>query len=106
MSKVISNLSNFTPKGNFGRMFERARAFNQLNEQLKAHLPEAFKSLSLCAIDDNKATFITDSQALAFRAQQQKDVLLEALKRIDTTANIDKIVIKIDQNITAGTLHK
>ncbi|SMM97659.1 hypothetical protein SPONL_778 [uncultured Candidatus Thioglobus sp.] len=81
-------------------MFERARVFNRLNKQLKTQLPDSFKSLSLCTIDGNTATFVTDSQALAFRAQQQKNVLLEALKRIDATANIDKIVIKIDQNIT------
>lgn len=95
MSKKITNLANFTPKGALGRMFAHARALNELNQQVAKYLPESFQSLSLCAINKDTATFITHNQALAFRAQKQPDVLLNTLKQIESLAQIKKVVVKI-----------
>ena len=96
MSKKITNLAEFTPQGALGRMFARARALNGLNQQLSECLPEAFKSLSLCAIDNNTATFVTHNQALAFRVQKQPDVLLNAFKQVALLTTIEKVIVKID----------
>ncbi|AYQ55788.1 hypothetical protein BTHERMOSOX_1469 [Bathymodiolus thermophilus thioautotrophic gill symbiont] len=96
MSKKITNLAGFTPQGALGQMFARARALNELNQQLSAYLPEAFKSLSLCTIDNNTATFVTHNQALAFRVQKQPDVLLNALKQVALHTKIEKVIVKID----------
>ena len=95
MSKKITNLANFTPQGALGQMFARARTLNELNEQLSGYLPKSFKSLSLCAIDNNTATFVTDNQALTFRAQKQADTLLDALKQVAPLTQIEKVVVKV-----------
>jgi hypothetical protein len=91
-----TNLSNFTPKGKLGVLFAQARMFNQLNDQLSTLLPEAFKTLSLCALKDNTATFVTHNQAVAFRAQKQQDALLDILKNLDALSSVQKIIIKVD----------
>ncbi|SFV83996.1 hypothetical protein MNB_SUP05-9-881 [hydrothermal vent metagenome] len=91
-----TNLSNFTPKGKLGVLFVQARMFNRLNDQLSTLLPEAFKTLSLCALKDNTATFVTHNQAVAFRAQKQQGVLLDILKNLDTLSSVQKIIIKVD----------
>jgi len=96
MSKKITNLANFTPKGALGQLFTRARALNELNAQLANYLPDTFKSLSLCAINGNTATFVTNNQALAFRAQKQSAVLLGILQQIESLTEINKIVVKVD----------
>ncbi|CAC9563846.1 hypothetical protein [uncultured Gammaproteobacteria bacterium] len=95
MSKKITNLAGFTPQGALGQMFAQARALNALNQQLSEHLPETFKSLSLCAINDNTATFVTNNQALAFRVQKQPDILLNALKQMASLTTIEKVIVKI-----------
>ena len=77
-------------------MFAQARMFNQLNDQLSTLLPDAFKTLSLCALKDNTATFVTQNQAVAFRAQKQQDTLLDILKSLEALSNIQTIIIKVD----------
>lgn len=94
MSKKIINLSKFTPKGTLGSLFQQARDLSQLNKELSKYLPEQFKSLSLCRIEHNVATFITDNQAIIFRAQKQDAILLSAIKQITSLAHIEKIKIK------------
>ncbi|CAC9442434.1 hypothetical protein [uncultured Gammaproteobacteria bacterium] len=96
MSEKITNLSKFIPKGALGQLFQQARALNHLNEQLSEHLPEQFALLSLCTIKDNTATFVTDNQAIIFRAQKQNTVLLSAIKQVKSLTHIEKVVIKID----------
>ncbi len=96
MPEKITNLSKFTPEGLLGKLFKKARGLNHLNEQLLKHLPKQFSSLSLCAIENNTATFITNNQAVAFRAQKQNNILLSATKQIDALRQIEKIVIKVD----------
>ncbi len=77
-------------------MFAQARAFNQLNDQLSTLLPEAFKALSLCALKDGAATFVTNNQAVAFRAQKQHNVLLDIVKNLEDLSGVQKIIIKVD----------
>lgn len=77
-------------------MFAQARAFNQLNDQLSTLLPEAFKALSLCALKDDTATFVTNNQAVAFRAQKQHNVLLGIVKNLEDLSGVQKIIIKVD----------
>ncbi len=96
MSKKITNLANFTPKGALGQMFTHARALSELNEQLVKHLPESFQSLSLCALNKDTATFVTNNQALVFRAQKQPDMLLNILRKIESLAQIKKVVVKVN----------
>lgn len=96
MSKKITSLANFTPQGALGQMFTQARTLNELNQQLTKYLPETFKSLSLCATNENTATFVTNNQALAFRAQKHPDVLLNVLKQVESLAQIKKVVVKVD----------
>jgi hypothetical protein len=96
LKKNTTNLSNFTPKGKLGVLFAKARAFNQLNDQLSALLPEAFKTLSLCALKDGTATFVTNNQAVAFRAQKQHNVLLDIVKNLEDLSGVQKIIIKVD----------
>jgi len=91
-----AGLSNFTPKGKLGALFAQARMFNQLNDQLSTLLPGAFKTLSLCALKDNTATFVTHDQSVAFRAQKQHDVLLDTLKNLDALSKVQKVIIKVD----------
>jgi hypothetical protein len=91
-----TNLSNFTPEGKLGALFVQARMFNRLNDQLSTLLPGAFKALSLCALKDNTATFVTHDQSVAFRAQKHHDILLDALKNLDTLSNVQKVIIKVD----------
>ena len=91
-----TNTSNFTPKGRLGALFAQARMFNQLNDQLSTLLPDAFKTLSLCTLKDNTATFVTQNQAVAFRAQKQQDTLLDIIRSLDTLSNIQTIIIKVD----------
>lgn len=90
------NLADFNPSGRLGQMFARAKAINQLNDQLVEFLPEIFKPLSLCMVEGHTATFVTNNQALAFRAQKQQDELLSVLRRIDALSHIKKILIKVD----------
>jgi hypothetical protein len=44
----------------------------------------------------NTATFVTDNQAIIFRAQKQNTVLLNAIKQVKSLTHIEKVVIKID----------
>ncbi len=91
-----TNLSNFRPKGKLGALFAQAKTFNQLNDQLFETLPEDLKKLSLCALKNNTATFVTHDQAVAFRAQKQHDLLLNILKDFEALSNTQKVVIKVD----------
>jgi hypothetical protein len=56
---------------------------------------EQFALLSLCTIKDNTATFVTDNQAIIFRAQKQNTVLLSAIKQVKSLTHIEKVVMLI-----------
>jgi len=84
------------PKGQLGKLFVKAKMFNQLNDQLTGALPKDLKKLSLCALKDNTATFVTHDQAVAFRAQKQHNLLLAILKDFDALSQTQKVIIKVD----------
>jgi hypothetical protein len=89
-----TNLTQFQPKGKLGKMFARAKIYNEINEQLKKHLPEPLKDLRLCTIQNGVATFMISNQALGFRAKQQNIWLLSLLQKI-TNEPVQRISIKI-----------
>ena len=91
----FKNLATFTPKGDLGKLFAQAKMFNRLNDKLAGLLPEPFKALSLCAINNNTATFVVEDQAIAFRAQKQQHRLLSILKTVETCAQIKHVKIKV-----------
>jgi len=91
-----TNLSSFVPEGKLGALLVKAKMFNQLNDQLLDVLPKDLKKLSLCALEDNTATFVTQDQAVAFRAQRQHDLLLSILKDFDILSKTQKVIIKVD----------
>lgn len=93
--KTTTNLADFDPKGKLGLLFARARVFNHCNDQLFKILPDNLKSLSLCAVENNTATFVTCNQAEAFIAQNQHKTLLSALQKIDELPKIQKVVVKV-----------
>ncbi len=96
MSKKITTLSKFTPKGVLGQLFKTARTLSYANEQLSECLPKQFATLSLCVIKNNTAVFVTDNQAIIFRAKEQSNILLDAIRQIESLKNIKKVVVKID----------
>lgn len=93
--KTTTKLTDFNPKGKLGLLFTQARMFNHCNDQLSQTLPDNLKSLSLCMIKNDLATFVTNNQASAFLAQKQQKTLLNALQKIDGLPTIRKIVVKV-----------
>jgi hypothetical protein len=89
-----TNLAQFQPNGKLKKMFTRARIYNQINQRLQTQLPESLKSLRLCMIEQGLATFMTDNQAVGFRAKQQNILLLNILQQA-TDEPVQKISIKI-----------
>lgn len=96
---TTTNLADFNPKGKLGLLFAQAKLFNHYNDQLSIVLPDNLKSLSLCAIKNDLATFVTDNQACAFLAQQQQKTLLNALQKINGLSKIQKIAVKVSLNV-------
>ncbi|HIG89094.1 hypothetical protein [Candidatus Thioglobus sp.] len=95
-NKTTTNLANFSPKGKLGQLFAKGRAYNHINSQLEELLPDSLKALSLCVVNNNTATFITNNQAVAFRAQKQCSELVTILQRLDGLSHIQEIRIKVD----------
>ncbi|MBE8190579.1 MAG: hypothetical protein HAW58_07050 [Candidatus Thioglobus sp.] len=100
----IINLANFTPAGELGQLFAQARAYNQINLELKKILPEQINSLELCLIKSGTATFIANNQALGFRAKQQQALLLKALMDLKISQGLEQIN-KIEIKISLKDLH-
>ena len=92
----MQNLANFKARGELGELLAKSRQINHFDQLLKARLPEDLQSLELCHYDETSATFITPNQALAFRAQQQKQVLLETLIQIPELKNLTIVKIQVD----------
>jgi hypothetical protein len=96
--KPTTNISNFSAKGSLGQLFEQAKVYNQINEQLQPLLPETLKSLELCLIKEGVATLITNNPAVAFRAKQQLDKIMALLHTISKAGKINHIEIKVATN--------
>lgn len=96
LESKLTNLSQFTPKGGLGILFTQARAYNQVNSELRELLPSELNRLELCLIKAQTATLITGDQAVAFRAQKQNKLLLSLLTSLEGLSQIKKIVVKVN----------
>lgn len=94
--KTMTSFADFAPRGELGEMLTKARKTNQLNDQLSQFLPEVFKTLSLCTIQDGVATFAAPNQVIAFRAQKQVAQLLTVLHKIPELASVQQIKIHVN----------
>lgn len=92
----MQNLANFKAHGELGELLAKSRQINHFNQRLKPLLPPDLQTLDLCHCDEHSATFITANQALAFRAQQQKPALLDALAQIPELKNLTTVKIQVD----------
>ncbi len=96
--KKTTNLSSFSPSGDFGKLFEQAKTYNKINAELRGALPKTLNSLELCLIKDDVATFITSNQSVAFRAKQQISEILTLIRPISALQNINHVEIKVTIN--------
>lgn len=90
------NIASLTHKGGLGKLFEQAKKYNQINDFLYSQLPRIFNSVQLCTIEESTATFIAADQSSAYRARQQKALLLKSLHTIDGLSYVKKINIKVN----------
>ncbi|MCH9646527.1 MAG: hypothetical protein K0U08_07790 [Proteobacteria bacterium] len=93
--KPTTDILKFSPNSNLGQMFAQAKIYNEINAQLKPKLPNTLKTLQLCFIKDNTATFTTHNPAIASRAKQQIHELLTLLQSIPLACKINHINIKV-----------
>ena len=93
--KKTTNLSSFSPSGDFGKLFKQAKLYNKINTELNNVLPKTLSGLELCLIKNNVATFITNNQSVAFRAKQQISEILSLIHSIPDLQNINHVDIKV-----------
>jgi len=96
--KTTANLTNFKPHGNLGELFERAKMHNHFNSLLQDLLPPQFKGVTLCLVEEQKATLVAPNPAIAFRAEKQKPTLLAIVQKIEGLSLIKTVSIKLDKN--------
>ncbi len=96
--KKTTNLSSFSPSGDFGKLFKQAKLYNKINTELSTALPKALNSLELCLIKNSTATFVTNNQSVAFRAKQQISEILTLIQSISGLQNINHVEIKVTIN--------
>lgn len=100
MAELVS-LRNFTinAKKQSSRLsytLTQARLIVRINQQLAEQLPKPFaKNLKLVRIIEDTAVLATNSPAIAFRAKQQKMVLLNHLKHLAFFTHIKSVIIKV-----------
>ena len=92
----LVNAANLSPKGSLGKLFLMARKYNHINDEISPQLPNTISSIRLSIIVGNTATFVAPNQPVAYKANQQKQLLLDLLKTIDGLSHVDKVVIKVD----------
>ena len=92
---------NFTPgtltkTGGLSQMFAQARKANVINQSLLKLLPSPFdQTLCLLKIDNQIAVFGCVSSAIAFRAKQQKNNILQGIRQHDGFQGVQQIKIKV-----------
>ena len=96
--KTTTNLTNFKPSGNLGELFEKAKAHNRLNSLFQKLLPPQFKGITLCLIEDQKATLLARNSSVAYRAEKQRQALLTIVQKVDGLSPINTLSIKLDKN--------
>ena len=99
--KTKENPTNFTPSGDLGLLFEKAKSHNHFNELLKKELPKELAGLSLCLIEKNKVFLAAKNPSTAFRAKKQKNKLLSIINKIDGLSNIELLSISVDEKNTS-----
>ena len=99
--KTKENPTNFSPKGDLGLLFEKAKSHNRLNDLLMKDLPKELAGVSLCLIEDKKAFLAAKNSSVAFRAKKQKTKLLSIINKIDGLADIEMLSISIDEKNTS-----
>lgn len=74
----------------------QARLILRVNQQLAQQLPKPFaKNLKLVRVINNTAVLGTNSPAIAFKAKQQKALLLNHLTHLASFAHIKSVVVKV-----------
>jgi hypothetical protein len=70
--KTKENPTNFTPSGDLGLLFEKAKSHNHFNELLKKELPKELAGLSLCLIENNKVFLAAKKPLNCFSSKKAK----------------------------------
>ena len=99
--KTKENPTNFTPSGDLGLLFEKAKSHNHFNQALKRELPKELAGLSLCLIENNKVFLAAKNPSTAFRAKKQKNKILSIINKIDGLSNIELLSISVDEKNTS-----
>jgi len=96
--KTTANLTNFKPRGDLGKLFEKAKMHNHFNSLLQDLLPSQFKGITLCLINEKKVTLLAPNPSVAYRAEKQRPALLGIIQQIDGLSLIKAVSIKLDKN--------
>jgi hypothetical protein len=96
--KTTTNLTNFKPSGDLGKLFEKAKLHNHFNSLLQGLLPPQFKGITLCLVKEQKVTLLAPNPSIAYRAEKQRPALLVIIQQIDGLSFIKTVSIKLDKN--------
>ena len=96
--KTTANLTNFKPQGGLGELFKKAKMHNHFNYLLQELLPPEFKGITLCLVEEQKATLLAPNPSIAYRAEKQRPALLGIIQQIDGLSLIKTVSIKLDKN--------
>ena len=96
--KATTNLTNFKPSGDLGKLFEKAKKHNHFNSLLQGLLPPQFKGVTLCLVKEQKVTLLAPNPSIAYRAEKQRPALLAIIQRIDGLSSINTVAIRLDKN--------
>ncbi len=94
-------MCDFTPTNNkklevLPLILDKARLINNINFKLASKLPQNLQNnIRLINMDKQLAVFNCNSSAMAFRANQQQDLILKSLKQCTEANHIKTIKIKI-----------
>ena len=98
--KTTTNLTNFKPSGDLGKLFEKAKKHNHFNSLLQDLLPSQFKGITLCLVKEQKVTLLAPNPSIAYRAEKQRPALLAIIQQIDGLSLTKTVSIKLDKNRT------
>ena len=95
--EALINLSYYKDAKGLAALLEKAKHHNHLNQLLKEVIPAQLKGITLCLIQGEKAVFIAENSALAFRAQKQRKDLLVTINELKELSHIKSISIKVNK---------
>ncbi len=96
--KTTANLTNFKPRGDLGELFEKAKMHNLYNSLLQDLLPPQFKGITLCLVEEQKATLLAPNPSIAYRAEKQRPAMLAIIQQIEGLSLIKTVSIKLNKN--------